>query len=192
MDEHRREILEAIRLFDYDPVQSPPLALESARCDVERAEKALKVCQNALNELDDDSVYEFSPWSQGLSLQPCEIDDTDPQTIRLSNATHDSAAVILNREQLEKGESITWQHWKHFALGHGLRNLLQEQVQKAEDKLQHQLDEVDRIQSAIDNGEVALTESDMQDLRFLSEMDEMEQRSSRGPVAKHDWRIEGF
>ncbi|QDT48900.1 hypothetical protein Pan258_29470 [Symmachiella dynata] len=182
----------ARQLFDYDAAITPQRELEHAKRWLREAEIRHRLDQQALDDLDDNTVYE---WSYDSSSQ-ChfaikrEIAKRTPKQIRLAPKHTGDKQTYLPRQPLEAGELVVhgngW--WlPDFVFGWVIRPALIEQYGASSAKVEEFRVDVRRIENAIASHELVLNQHQSGLVDLFMQIGEAE--TVRKPV---DWKMEGF
>ena len=185
---------DAMEFYHYHPIQTPKEALTKALLEVRRWEMEAVSEYNVLSSLQDDTIYETGCTDQIIQVQPRTISSQTEDTITLNALPGEDEEPVLSRNALESGERVsTDDAWysPQFAFGFAIRNQLTRQVISAKQMLDRAELEVVRIKAAIRNGDVILTPDEIDDIRFLRELEEVSCQL-HSPAPPVNWSREGF
>jgi len=185
---------DAIEFSNYHPIQTPKEALTRALLELRRCEMEAVSEYNLFSSLQDDTIYETGCTDQIIQVQPRTISSQTDDTITLATVPGEEEEPVLSRRALEGGERVSaddeW-YSPQFAFGSAIRNQLTRQVISANRMLDRAELEVFRIKTAIKNGDVVLTPDEIDDIRFLREL-QVASNQLQSPEPAVNWPREGF
>lgn len=191
----RRTLLEeAIEYFGYHPIRTPKETLEKALLERQRCEMQLRCAIAAVNDLDDDAIYEVEPTDHILMIRQRIIQSQNERKIILAPFDEGENEPCLDRQALDNDEVVSnSSHWysSQFAFGWSIRTKLERQVRSAMAAYRHAASEVRQVRTAIENDEVVLTPERLGDLEFFRSLNEAGEELEEAEVAV-DWLREGF